>query len=167
MKLACVLALVWIGATVPAFAEKRIIQPKEFAPGGPFNAAILVDGTLYVSGTTSATGPPDAFVVHLLAGGKAADAETWGSSSGNANGAGVGVAGDGTIRLAATAPSPTSAFLAAARQVSMARGTLTVAAGSLTDATDTISDPAQAVTTPNGTTTFGGLDNAALIRIAP
>jgi 2-iminobutanoate/2-iminopropanoate deaminase len=50
MKLACILALALIGATTPALAEKKIIQPKEFAPGGPFNPAILVDGTLYVSG---------------------------------------------------------------------------------------------------------------------
>ena len=50
MKLACVLALALIGAAKPALAEKKIIQPKEFAPGGPFNPAILVDGTLYVSG---------------------------------------------------------------------------------------------------------------------
>ena len=50
MKLACVLALALIGAAAPALAEKKIIQPKEFAPGGPYNPAILVDGTLYVSG---------------------------------------------------------------------------------------------------------------------
>ncbi len=50
MKLACVLALALIGAATPSLAEKKIIQPKEFAPGGPFNPAILVDGTLYVSG---------------------------------------------------------------------------------------------------------------------
>jgi 2-iminobutanoate/2-iminopropanoate deaminase len=50
MKLACVVALALIGAATPALAEKKIIQPKEFAPGGPFNPAILVDGTLYVSG---------------------------------------------------------------------------------------------------------------------
>jgi 2-iminobutanoate/2-iminopropanoate deaminase len=41
---------VLLGATMPVLAEKKIIQPKEFAPGGPFNAAVLVDGTLYVSG---------------------------------------------------------------------------------------------------------------------
>ncbi len=50
MKLACVLALALLGATMPLVAEKRIIQPKEFAPGGPFNPGVLVDGTLYVSG---------------------------------------------------------------------------------------------------------------------
>ena len=50
MKLAGVVALALLGATVPLAAEKKIIQPKEFAPGGPFNPAVLVDGTLYVSG---------------------------------------------------------------------------------------------------------------------
>src|SRR5690242_9247686 len=35
---------------VPLAAEKKIIQPKEFAPGAPFSPAVLVDGTLYISG---------------------------------------------------------------------------------------------------------------------
>lgn len=39
-----------LGATMPALAEKKIVQPKEFAAGGPFSPAVLVDGTLYVSG---------------------------------------------------------------------------------------------------------------------
>ncbi|HLK47316.1 MAG TPA: RidA family protein [Bryobacteraceae bacterium] len=39
-----------LSAVVPALGDKKIIQPKEFAPGGPFNPAVLVDGTLYVSG---------------------------------------------------------------------------------------------------------------------
>src|SRR5450755_108545 len=51
MKLACALALtLLLGATTPLFAEKKIIQPKEFAPGAAFSPAVLVDGTLYVSG---------------------------------------------------------------------------------------------------------------------
>jgi len=50
MKLTCLFAVVLLGATVPLLAEKKIIQPKEFAPGGAFNPAVLVDGTLYVSG---------------------------------------------------------------------------------------------------------------------
>jgi 2-iminobutanoate/2-iminopropanoate deaminase len=49
MKLACSLALILLAA-LPLAAEKKIIQPKEFAPGGPFSPAVLVDGTLYVSG---------------------------------------------------------------------------------------------------------------------
>ncbi len=50
MKLASILALTLLGAAMPMLAEKKIIQPKEFAPGADFSPAILVDGTLYVSG---------------------------------------------------------------------------------------------------------------------
>src|SRR5579871_6882652 len=50
MRLACISALAMLSAVVPALGDKKIIQPKEFAPGGPFNPAVLVDGTLYVSG---------------------------------------------------------------------------------------------------------------------
>src|ERR1700674_1963988 len=50
MKLASLLALALLGASMPLRAEKKIIQPKEFAPGAPFSPAVLVDGTLYVSG---------------------------------------------------------------------------------------------------------------------
>jgi 2-iminobutanoate/2-iminopropanoate deaminase len=50
MRFRAVLALALLAAAIPALAEKKIIQPKEFAPGGPFNPAVLADGTLYVSG---------------------------------------------------------------------------------------------------------------------
>lgn len=50
MKTRSALALFLLAASLPLAAEKKIIQPKEFAPGGPFNPAVLVDGTLYVSG---------------------------------------------------------------------------------------------------------------------
>jgi reactive intermediate/imine deaminase len=39
-----------VATTLPAFAEKKAIQPKEFATGRPFSPAILVDGTLYIAG---------------------------------------------------------------------------------------------------------------------
>jgi hypothetical protein len=66
-----------------------------------------------------------------------------------------------------TATSPPYVFAATSRTSSAARGTLTVAAGTFGDATDIINDPAQTVFTRTGTTTFGGLDDAALISIAP
>ena len=50
MKFKRVLALALFSAALPVFADKKIIQPKEFAAGGPLSPAILVDGTLYVSG---------------------------------------------------------------------------------------------------------------------
>jgi enamine deaminase RidA (YjgF/YER057c/UK114 family) len=50
MKFVFAFVLVFLGATMPVLAEKTIIQPKEFAAGGPLSPAVLVDGTLYVSG---------------------------------------------------------------------------------------------------------------------
>ena len=50
MKFACVVVLSLLSAAVPALAEKKIIQPKEFPAGGPLSAGVLADGTLYVSG---------------------------------------------------------------------------------------------------------------------
>jgi 2-iminobutanoate/2-iminopropanoate deaminase len=50
MKLASLLAFALLSASMPLRAERKIIQPKEFAPGAPFSPAVLVDGTLYVSG---------------------------------------------------------------------------------------------------------------------
>jgi 2-iminobutanoate/2-iminopropanoate deaminase len=50
MKLVLAFVLVFLGATIPVLAEKKIIQPKEFATGGPLSQGVLVDGTLYVSG---------------------------------------------------------------------------------------------------------------------
>src|SRR5665213_188051 len=50
MKFVCGLILILLGATMPALAQKKIVQTKEFAAGGPFSPAVLVDGTLYASG---------------------------------------------------------------------------------------------------------------------
>ncbi|MEO8050454.1 MAG: RidA family protein [Acidobacteriota bacterium] len=50
MKIVTLLVFSLLVAIVPAFAQKKTIQPKEFATGGPFSPAVLVDGTLYVSG---------------------------------------------------------------------------------------------------------------------
>jgi 2-iminobutanoate/2-iminopropanoate deaminase len=50
MKLPTLFVVALLCASLPALAEKKIIQPKEFAPGAPFNPGVLVDGTLYVSG---------------------------------------------------------------------------------------------------------------------
>jgi 2-iminobutanoate/2-iminopropanoate deaminase len=47
MRYLCILLL----ATLPLAAEKKVINPPEFGAGSPnFSTAILVDGTLYVSG---------------------------------------------------------------------------------------------------------------------
>ena len=47
-------ALALLACTLPAYAEKKAIQPKEFATGRPFSPGILADGTLYVAGQIGA-----------------------------------------------------------------------------------------------------------------
>ncbi|HEY3739119.1 MAG TPA: RidA family protein [Bryobacteraceae bacterium] len=44
--------LLLAGAAVASAGDKKVIQPKEFAPGKPFSPGILVDGTLYIAGQT-------------------------------------------------------------------------------------------------------------------
>jgi uncharacterized delta-60 repeat protein len=130
--------------------------------------SVAPDGTVYVAGTSASFGAgiDDAFVVHLLPSGRAIDAVTWGGT-GLDNGAGVGVAADGTIVLAATASSPPYSLLTAPKKTASAKGSLTARTGSLDDAAGVASDPGSAVSTPSGSTTFAGSVDAALVRIAP
>jgi len=125
------------------------------------------DGTIYVAGTTTTfgAGNQDAFVLHLQpAGKKLLDAVTWGGT-GFETGAGVAVSGS-TVSLAATttAPPPYS-LLDAAAKLSSARGTLSTSAGVLDAVAGVVVDPALGAATPNGSTTFGGNFEAALVRI--
>jgi len=129
--------------------------------------SVAPDGTVYITGTTSSFGVgTDAFVVHLLSTGKGKDATTWGGA-GFDNGNAVGVAGDGTVVLAAAAQAPPYSFLSAPAKTSMAKGVTATPSGSFSDAAGSVSDPGAAVITPAGSTTFAGSLDAALVRIAP
>jgi hypothetical protein len=126
------------------------------------------DGTIYVAGTITSfgAGSQDAFVLHLQpTGKKLLDAVTWGGI-GFETGAGVAVSG-GSVSLAATttAPPPYS-LLDAAAKLSAARGTLSASTGVLDVVAGVVADPALGAATPNGSTTYGGNFEAALVRIA-
>jgi uncharacterized delta-60 repeat protein len=130
--------------------------------------AVAPDNTIYVAGTTTSfgAGDQDAFVLHLQpTGKKVLDAFTWGGT-GFETGAGVAVSG-GTLMLAATttAPPPYS-LLAASAKLSAPRGTLAVVDGVLTDVAGVVSNPAAGAATPDGSTTFNGNFESALIRVA-
>ena len=129
---------------------------------------VAPDNTIYVAGTTTSfgAGDQDAFVLHLQpTGKKLLDAVTWGGT-GFETGAGVAVSG-ATLMLAATttAPPPYS-FLAASARLSAPRGTLAVVEGVLADVPGVVANPAAGAATPNGSTTFSGNFEAALVRIA-
>jgi hypothetical protein len=130
--------------------------------------AVAPDDTIYVTGTTTTfgAGDQDAFVLHLQpTGKKLLDAFTWGGT-GFETGAGVAVSG-GTLMLAVTTttPPPYSLLVATAR-LSAPRGTLAVVEGVLADVPGVVADPAAGAATPDGSTTFSGNFEAALVRIA-
>jgi hypothetical protein len=126
------------------------------------------DGSIYVAGTTTSfgAGSQDAFVLHLQSTGKKLlDAVTWGGT-GFETGADVAVSG-GTISLAATTTAPPPYFLlGAAARLSAPRGTLAASAGVLDTVAGVVAAPVLGAATPNGTTTYGGNFEAALVRIA-
>jgi uncharacterized delta-60 repeat protein len=129
---------------------------------------VASDGTIYVAGTTTSfgAGSQDAFVLHLQATGKKLlDAVTWGGT-GFETGADVAVSG-GSVSLAATttAPPPYS-LLAAAAKLSAPRGTVAAVAGVLDTVAGVVGISGVGAATPNGTTTYGGNFEAALVRIA-
>ena len=130
--------------------------------------AVAPDNTIYVAGTTTSfgAGDQDAFVLHLQpTGKKILDAFTWGGP-GFETGAGVAVSG-GTVMLAATTQTgPPYSLLPASAKLSAPRGTLAVVEGVLADVAGVVANPAAGAVAPNGSTTFSGNFEAALVRIA-
>ncbi len=126
------------------------------------------NGTMYMSGTITGIGPfQEAFVVSVLANGKAGMAATWGGP-GFEEGRGVAVAADGTVILGAqTTEPPPYTFQSAPKKVSGAKGDLIEDLGALVDVVGTVTSPADGAATPNGSTTYGGNFEAALIRFIP
>jgi uncharacterized delta-60 repeat protein len=124
------------------------------------------DGTIFFTGGTASFGTDDAFIVHLAANGKAIDAMSWGGA-GLEVGKGIAVASDGTISLAASAEAPPYLFDRAATKTSRLRGTLTIPTTTLVDVVGTVAEPAGVVTTPDGSLTYAGSFDAALVRITP
>jgi len=135
---------------------------------GAAGIAAAADGSVYVAGTTTSSGAgfDDAFVVHLLPNGKVAGAATWGSTVSD-QGAGVAVAADGTLRLAAVAQDPPYSLLPAAKRISNVKGTLAVANEAFGDAGGVAADASEGVITPAGSTMFAGSFDAALVKLAP
>src|SRR5262245_24753071 len=130
--------------------------------------AIASDNTIYVAGTTTTFGAgfQDAFVLHLQpTGKKLLDATTWGGT-GFETGAGVAVSGATVMLAATTTAGPPYSLLAASARLSAPRGTLAVVQGALADVAGVAANPAAGTTIPQGSTTFSGNFEAALVRIA-
>jgi hypothetical protein len=129
--------------------------------------AAAADGSVYLSGASSSFGAGgDAFVLHILANGKAASAVTWGGT-GFDSGGGVAVTGGAVLLAATTTTPPPYSLVSASKKVSGVKGTVAVPAGNLADGVNTAADPGAGATPVAGSTVYGGNFEAALVRITP
>ena len=150
-------------------ANGNLVFDREFGGKGGEDASgvsVTQDGSIYMSGTSTSFGAgfQDAFVVRVQPNGKAGEAATWGGPAFETGG-GVGVTSAGTVVLGATTTNPPPySILSAPRKVSNPHGTFGLAAGVLADATGVAANPAAGVTITNGSTTYSGNFEAALVR---
>jgi hypothetical protein len=126
------------------------------------------DGSIYVAGTTSAsfdTRFQDAFLLHLQSTGKKAlDAVAWGGA-GFEEGRGVSVAGGTVVLAATTTTGPPYSLLEAGMKLSTPKSIVAPAAGALVAVAGTIGNSTLGAATPNGSTTYAGNFEAAVVRI--
>ena len=162
-----------IAALIVKFSpDGGLLFDKQFAGrSGEIAEGVAVapdDGAIFVAGTTTSfgAGSQDAFVLHLQpTGKKALGVVTWGGT-GFETGAGVAVSG-GIVSLGATTSAPPPYSLrGAAAKLSAPKGTLSVSEGILDVVAGVVADPGLGAATPNGSTTYGGNFEAALVRIA-
>jgi hypothetical protein len=150
-------------------ADGNLIFEREFGGKGGEDAsgvAIAQDGVVYMSGTSTSFGAgfQDAFVVAVQPNGKAGSAATWGGAAFETGG-GVSVTSDGTVVLGATTTAPPPYVVSSApRKVSSPHGSFGAADGVLIDASGIVTNPGAGATPTNGSSTFGGNFESALLR---
>ena len=146
-----------------------LVFEKQFAEGTETAEGVTVasDKTIYVAGTTTSfgAGTQDAFVLHLQpTGKKALGAVTWGGT-GFETGAGVAVNGARSARRN-DHRAATVLVSRCIRQAIGAEKTVPAVEGELDDVAGVVTDPGPGAATPDGSTTYGGNFEAALVRIA-
>jgi hypothetical protein len=148
--------------------DGTLVFQRVFASGDTAEGvSVADDGSIYVVGTTSSSGAgfQDAFLLHLQPDGKKGlDAVTWGGE-GFEEGRGVAVA-NGTVVLAAhtTTAGPYS-LLETAAKLSTPKGRVAVAPGATVDVAGTVGIVTFGAATPNGSTTYAGNFETAVVRI--
>ena len=134
----------------------------------PEDVTVDATGTVLVAGQTNSfsVGNDDAFILRFQPDGRVIDAQTWGSANLDV-GHGVDVAPGGTVSLGATveAPPPYTFQRAPSKTSRIRRPTIATPTVPLVNGTGTIADAGGVLGTPNGSTTYAGGFDAALVRI--
>ena len=154
------------GLMLKITSDGALVWARRWDGGFVEAVAAASDGRAVFVGQTGFEGGDDAFVLRLEPNGKTVDASAWGGL-GLDGGRGVGIAANGTISLGAFAESPPYTFARAQGRTSKARISESTPVLTLVDAATVVADPAGVVEIPNGSTTYAGQIEAALVRLAP
>jgi uncharacterized delta-60 repeat protein len=127
--------------------------------------AVAADGTVFVTGNTGfGQGNGDAFVLHVLANGRPKDAHTWGGLD-NDTGQSIAAAPDGSAYVAGIVGAPEYVFDRARKTMKRPDGFLDTPNGAVAVASGVVGDAAGVVLVPEGSETYAGGMEAALIKV--
>jgi len=149
--------------------DGNLLFSRVFTGGETADAVAIApdDGSIYVTGTTTSSGAgfQDAFVLHVdSTGKKGLDAVTWGGP-GFEEGRGIAVAGATVVLGATTTTAPPYSLLGATAKLSTPKSIVAPAVGAIADVAGVVSNPGLGTAIPNGSTTYAGNFEAAVVRI--
>jgi uncharacterized delta-60 repeat protein len=124
-------------------------------------------GNVYVTGHGNfEPGHSDAFIITLLANGKAREAASWGGLGSEA-GRSIALASGGNTLIAGAAGAPPYAVRRVSPRMTTPDGFLMTPGGTVTAVDGAVRVPLGIVTAPNGSTTFAGATDVMLLRVQP
>lgn len=129
------------------------------------DVAVAPTGNIYVTGSTLAgddTG--ELLVTEFLPDGKIRNSATWGGPA-NDNGEAIAIGPDGGVYVAAITQGPPYDFRRGAKKTRRPDSTLVTPDGTVTNPGGTLAPAPGSLLIPNGSETYAGDDDAALLKI--
>jgi uncharacterized delta-60 repeat protein len=128
---------------------------------------VAADGTVWVVGeTNTADASDEAFVAQFSTRGRLLQDNTWGGAE-IEHGIDIGVAPDGDLVVGAIAQAPPWTFREARLKSGKLHGDLIALDGVVTSVAGSLGTPSGVVAVPQGSQTFAGASDAAVLTIAP
>jgi uncharacterized delta-60 repeat protein len=140
----------------------------ESTSGGAAESGLAVavgpNGNIYVTGSTLVVDTSDTLVTEFLPEGKIRSSVTWGGP-GNDYGDAIAVGADGAVYVAGVAQSPPYDFGRGSKRTRKPNAVLVAPDGTVTNPGGTTAAATGTLLIPNGSETYAGDDDAALLKI--
>lgn len=131
------------------------------------DVALAPDGHIYITGNTNLfNDTSQAFVVKFAPTGQAQAAVNWGGAQ-NEFGTGIAIGADGTLNVAVTASAPRYRLRRDNKKTITPTSFFGAPQGTVTAPNQPVTIPEGIVLIPNGSRTFAGATDAALLRLLP